>query len=174
MTVNLATHLHGQSSPVFQVQNINHSFRPVFMSFPNAQESTLFFFPFLILLMRQGCSLYRQQLKWHYTVYNPAGGGHPDFALTNFLWLEFRRHIIDDILSTKSLVRSRFCMVCHRVDHLRHITVWFWLPNQNLASCCFDQLHKITLLVATERAQKKEVASIKQLRQLRERKKEKV
>lgn len=54
MTVNLATHLHGQSSPVFQVQNINHSFRPVFMSFPNAQESTLFFFSFFNLAHETG------------------------------------------------------------------------------------------------------------------------
>lgn len=118
-------------------------------------------------------SFYRQELKWHHAVYKPAGGGHPDFALTNFLRLEFRRRIIDHILSAKSLVRSRFCMVCHRVYCLRHITVWFWLSNQNLSSCCFDQLHKVTLLVMFERSQEIEVTSIKQLRQLSGRKEKK-
>lgn len=150
------------------MQNINHSFRPVFTRvLQPAQDSP----HFKALLMRHWYSFYRQELKWHHTVYKPAGGGHPDFALTNFLWLEFRRHIIDYILSAKSLVRSRFCMVSHRVDCLRHVTVWFWLPNQNLSSCCFDQLHKITFLVTVERSQKIEVASIKQLRQLSGRKK---
>lgn len=139
----------------------------MFTSVPTAQDSP----HFQNSLMRCCYSFYRQELKWHHTVYKPAGGGHPDFALTNFLWLEFRRHIIDYILSAKSLVRSRFCMVCHCVDCLCHITVWFWLPNQNLSSCCFDQFHKITLLMMVERSQEIEVAPIKQLRQLSGRKK---
>jgi len=146
----------------YHVQNINHSFSPVFF---RCSRFTTFK---KVLVARQGCSLYRQQLKWHYAVYDPTGGSKPDFALTNFLRFEFRRCIIDDILSAKSLVRSRFCMVCHRVDRLRHVAVWFWLPNQDLPSSCFDQLHKIALLVTIERSQKIEVASIKQLRQLRE------
>lgn len=64
-------------------------------------------------------------------------------------------------------------MVGHRVDGLGHVTVWFGLPDQHLATRCSHQLQQITLLVLFERAQKIEVAAIKQLRQLSGREKKK-
>lgn len=118
-------------------------------------------------------SLHRQELKWRHTVYEPAGGGHPHLALPDFLRLELGSHVVDDILSAEPLVRGGICMVGHRVDGLCHVTVWFGLPDQDLATCCFHQLQQITLLVLFERSQKIEVASIKQLRQLCGRKRNK-
>lgn len=116
-------------------------------------------------------SLDRQELKWQHTVYEPAGGGHPHLALADFVWLELGSHVIDDILSAEPLVRAGLCMVGHGVDGLCHITVWFGLPQQDLATSCLHQLQQITLLVLFERSQKIKVAPIKQFRQLCGRKK---
>lgn len=152
--------------------NPNHSFRAAFAS----ASQLLKIQPILKPCSRDAAvwySLHRQELKWHHTVYEPAGGGHPHLALPDLLRLELGSHVIDDVLGAEPLVRGGFCMVGHCVDGLCHITVWFGLPNKDLASCCFHQLQQITLLVMFERSQKIEVASIKQLRQLCGRKKNK-
>lgn len=167
ISVTLVTHLNAQSSPESKTeitaseQLVRASQLPKIQPIlkPCSQDAAI-------------CnSLHRQELKWHHTVYEPAGGGHPHLALPDFLRLELGSHVIDDVLSAEPLVRGGLCVVGHCVDGLCHVTVWFGLPNQDLAACCFHQIKQVTLLVLFERSQKIEVASIKQLRQLCGRKK---
>ena len=65
----------------------------------------------------------REQLKGHHTIYKPAGGSHPDFALLNPFWAMIRKVLIDDILCAEALIRIRFGMVRDCIDGLSHVTV---------------------------------------------------
>ena len=75
----------------------------------------------------------REQLKGHHTIYKPAGGSHPDFALLNPFWAMIRQVLTDAILCAEALIRIRFGMVCDCIDGLSHVTVWLGLSNEDLA-----------------------------------------
>lgn len=113
----------------------------------------------------------REQLKRHHTIYKPAGRGHPDFALTNPLWAVTGHILVDDVLRAEALVGIGFGVVGHRVDGLSHITVRLGLPPEDLAPSCSDELNEVFLGVVFEDSPKIEVASIKQLWQLKSKRK---
>jgi hypothetical protein len=74
---------------------------------------------------------------------------------------------VDDVLRTEALIRLRLGMVCNRVDGLSHITVWLGLATQDFASCCSNELKEVIPWMMLEVSPQKEVASIKQLWQLK-------
>lgn len=74
---------------------------------------------------------------------------------------------MDDILGAEVLIRIRSGMVSDGIDGLRHITVRLGLSTENLAPSCIDELNKMVLRVVFVDSPKIEVASIKQLRQLK-------
>lgn len=115
----------------------------------------------------------REQLKGHHTIDNPAGRSHPDFAPPNPLWEMIRQILIDDILCAEALIRIWFGVVRDCIDGLSHVTVWFGLSTEDLAPSCSDKLNKIILRMVFEGSPKKEVTSIKQLWQLKRKRRKK-
>lgn len=109
----------------------------------------------------------REQLKGHHTINKPAGRSHPDFALPNPLWAMIRQIFVDDILCAEALIGIRSRVVCNCIDGLSHVTVWLGLSTKDLAPCCSDKLNKVVLWMVFEGSRKIEVASIKQLWQLK-------
>lgn len=81
-----------------------------------------------------------------------------------------RQILIDDILCAEALIRVGFGMVRDCIDGLSNITVWLGLPTEDLPPSCSDKFSKVVLWMVFEGSPKVEVASIKQLWQLKLRK----
>lgn len=75
--------------------------------------------------------------------------------------------LVDDVLRAEALVRIGFGVVGDCVDGLSHITVGLGLSSEDLAPSCSDELNKVVLGMVFEDSLKVEVASIKQLWQLK-------
>lgn len=82
-----------------------------------------------------------------------------------------RQILIDDILCAEVLIRIRFGMVRDCIDGLSHVTVWLGLSTEDLSPRCSDKLNKAVLWMVSEASPKIEIASIKQLWQLKKQKK---
>lgn len=78
-----------------------------------------------------------------------------------------RQVLIDDILCTEALIRIWLGMVRDCINGLSHVTVWLGLSTEDLAPSCGDELNKVVLWMVFEGSPKIEVASIKQLWQLK-------
>lgn len=78
-----------------------------------------------------------------------------------------RQILIDDILRAEALIRIGFGMVRDCIDGLSHVTVWLGLSAEDLAPSCSHKLNKVVLWMVFEGSPKIEVASIKQLWQLK-------
>jgi hypothetical protein len=90
--------------------------------------------------------------------------------LPNPFWAIIGQILVDDILCAEVLIRLGLGVVRNCVDGLSHVTIWLGLSVEDLAPCCNDKLHKVVLWMMYESSPKIEVATIKQLWQLKQEK----